>query len=151
MRPNEKKASFKIETTGYAWWDYGLPGGGNIIDLCMLINNTDTKGALSILENTNLSSKSFFSEQQKTIAPPQNQINIKNTQPIRNKALIQYLNKRKIPLEYAKKYISEVHYKTPTGKPVYSLAFENDKGGYELRSEIWQGGTSPKYFTTSCY
>lgn len=142
---NEKDASFKVDTNLNLWYDYGLGKGGNIIDLCMQINKTDVKGALQILTKcTNTNDFSFFSSK-KAIRTPT--IKIKHTQSIRNKALIQYLQSRNIHLNTAKLYLKEIYYKIEN-KQYFALAFENNKGGFELRNKYFKGATSPKYYTT---
>ena len=141
----EKDASFKVDTNLNLWYDYGLGKGGNIIDLCMLINKTDVKGALQILAGfTQSQSFSFFNSKKEPTKPS---IKIKHTQGIQNKALVQYLQSRNIHISTAKLYLKEVYYKVEN-KQYFALAFKNDKGGFELRNKYFKGATSPKYYTT---
>ena len=57
-------------------------------------------------------------------------------------------------IEIAKQFLKEAHYSTKQpddGTYIYSLAYGNDKGGYELRNSLQVGGKlskSPKGITT---
>jgi len=139
----DTKPSFKVNPDKNIWYDYSLQQGGTIINLCMKINNTDVKGALQILANTNLISKSFFSEQQETT---NTETEIKHVQNLQNKALIQYIENRNIDIKIAKKYVNEAYYKV-NEKQYFSIAFKNDKNGFELRNKYFKGSTSPKHYT----
>ena len=141
----ETKASFKVDANLNLWYDYGLGVGGNIIDLCMKINNTNVSGALKILSNLKIDNDFFSFQQQKTYK--QDSITIKHTQKLQNKALIQYLHSRNIPTLTASKYLTETYYKIEN-KQYFALSFKNDKNGYELRNKYFKGATSPKYYTT---
>jgi len=140
----ENEASFKVDTNLNLWYDYGLGKGGNIIDLCMLIKKTDVKGALKELSTVKYNGFSFFNSKKEPGTPV---IKINHVQDIQNKALIQYLETRKIPMKLAKIYLKEVYYKLKN-KQFFALAFENDKGGFELRNKYFKGAASPKYYTT---
>lgn len=146
---SENGPSFKVDLNKNVWIDYGSGQGGNIIDLCMQMNRTDVKGALQLLSNMN--HVSFFSHKQETIQTENESIHIKHIQHIQNKALIQYIESRKIPIEIAKLHVKEAYF-TVNENPnkLFSVCFQNDKGGFELRNRLKNGkGTkSPKYYTT---
>jgi hypothetical protein len=137
--------SFRVDTKTNRWYDAGTGETGNIIDLVITMNVTGVSNALQILQNPGLIKPSFssFNKQEKY----QPQIEIKRIQPVQNRALIQYLENRKIPLDIAIHYIDEVYYSLKN-KQYFALAFKNDKGGYELRNKYFKGGSSPKYITT---
>lgn len=61
-------------------------------------------------------------------------------------ALLQYLDRRGIPAELARRHLEEMHY-THHGKPYFALAFKNDSGGYELRNPYFQGCQGKKDIT----
>lgn len=141
----DKNPSFKVDRRKNLWYDVGTGAGGNIIDLVMQINGCSISGALMILQKPELSTQSFsFSEQQKESLAG---IEIKHVQPLQNRALLQYLEKRNIPAKIALKYVMEAYYRV-RDKQYFALAFKNDKGGYELRNEYFKGGNSPKYIST---
>lgn len=147
----DKNPSFKVNVSKNQWYDAGTGSGGNILDLVMLMNSTNVTGALMILQKPELSKPSFsFSEKQKSAS-----IEIKHIQPLQNRALLQYLKERCIPLEIARIYLMEAYYKV-NDKQYFALAFKNDKGGYDLRNgnktEKSPNGyklkASPNYITT---
>ncbi len=140
---NENEASFKINPQKNVWFDFGLGKGGNIIDLCMLLNNTNVKGALQILGKTTFKNDFFVFHQQETNTVTE----IKHVQTLQNKALKQYIENRGISVKIAKKYVKEAYYKV-NEKQYFSIAFKNDKNGFELRNKYFKGSTSPKYYTT---
>ena len=149
----EKTPSFKVDINKNVWIDYGEHGkgekkflGGKVLDLCMLMYSMNVSDASELLSSLNLGnhSNSFSFHKQETI---NTELEIKHIQPIQNKALIQYLTARKIPLNFAKPHIKEVYYNA-NNKKYFALAFENDKGGYELRNKYFKGSTSPKYYTS---
>jgi len=113
------------------WMDFGEGEGGTIIDLVVKLNNLpNNSAALTLLANgqqpLNLP---------KPAAKPktENPIQIKNTNPLKDERLIQYITEeRKIPLGLAKHYLEQVWYQI---KDKYYLAIGwKTKGGYELRS-----------------
>ena len=142
---NEETPSFKVNINGYVWYDFGTGTGGNILKLVTMLNSTDTNGALKILEQPGLiKPDSFISEQQETNQPA---IEIKHVQPLQNRALIQYLNHRNISYQTAAKFVQEAYYRV-NEKKYFSLAFQNDKGGFELRNKHFKNSSSPKAITT---
>ena len=69
---------------------------------------------------------------------------------LQSKGLFAYLYQRKVHVDIAKQFLQEAHYSFRQGDDsyLYALAYPNDKGGYELRSSKYKGGTSPKGITT---
>jgi len=143
----EKTASFSVDPDANRWIDYGTGQRGDLLDLVKLIHNTDTQGALKILSDTN--PNEFISFSRADIQPKQKKpgIIINHLQPIENKALLQYLDERKIPLTIARRYTIEAYY-TVNNKRYFSIAFKNDRGGFELRNKYSKLATSPKYYTS---
>ncbi len=144
FRP-ETKPSFKVDRQNNIWYDFGTGKGGNVLDLVMNLNKTGIPGALLILQKPELSKPDLsFSEQQSY--NPAN-IKIKHIQPLQNRALIEYLFNRKITPGKAANHVQEAYY-TVNDKQYFALAFENDKGGFELRNKYFKGSSSPKATTT---
>ncbi|SHF53233.1 Toprim-like [Mariniphaga anaerophila] len=130
----DSNPSFKVNTTKNVWYDMTTGTGGNIIDLTLLMYNTDLTGALRILEKPGLSSPSFsFSDTQKTNFPG---IEIKHIQTLQNRALIQFLNKREISQSLAASFIQECYYYAFPGqtKAFFAICWQNIKGGYNLQN-----------------
>jgi len=60
--------------------------------------------------------------------------------------LLQYLEKRKIPVELARKYCCEISYQLKN-KNYFAIGFPNDAGGYALRNEYIKAAASPNDVT----
>lgn len=142
---NENKPSFKVDRQNNIWYDFGTGTGGNLLDLVTKIEKTGIAGALMILQRPELSKTRFsFSQQQYSES---NTIELKHLQPLQNRALVQYLNSRKISQAKAVNYVQEAYYQV-NGKQYFALAFKNDRGGHELRNKYFKGSSSPKTITT---
>lgn len=142
---NETKSSFKVDKKLNVWFDFGSGNGGSIIDLVMQLENVTFKQALHIIEN--LPSSTFFSfHWQKN---KNSVISIKHVQTLQNRALVQYIEQRQIPVILAKNFLKEVYYTVnKNDKQYFAIAFQNDKKGYELRNKYFKGSTSPKSYTS---
>jgi len=150
---SEKTPSFFVNLKKNSWKDFGTGEGGNIIDLVKLMYKTDITGALIILrENKPTHDASFsFSQHESETNENDPKLIIKHLQPIQNKALIQYLNSRKIPLNIASMYLLEAYYiNIAVNKQFFALAFRNDKSGYALSNGLKNGKLTvkPGYYTT---
>lgn len=142
---DESNPSFVVNLESNTWYDKSENVGGDILTLVKMLHCTDTAGALQLLSKNDI--KSFSFDQQSSIEAPGIQIN--HLQPIRNAALIQYLNSRKIPVQLARLYLIEAYYLTTNStKQKFSLAFRNDLGGYHLRNAKFKGIAAPGYFTS---
>jgi len=60
-----------------------------------------------------------------------------------NKALLDYLTGRKIDIEIATKYLSEIYYQIDK-KKYFALCFYNDKAGCEVRNKYFKGSFGVK-------
>ena len=67
--------------------------------------------------------------------------------PLRHPALVGYLASRGIVPSVAAAFCREVRYEV-NGRAFFAVGFRNDAGGWELRSERFKGGSSPKHITT---
>jgi DNA primase len=149
-------ASMKVDYSKNLWIDYGTNEGGTLIDLVMKMEHCSLHEAISMLERkcnsidtsiyqrNNAPSVNFSFHREKTdpdMKSPEPSITILKVQPISNPALIEYLNERQINLSIARIHCFEVHY-SANDKPYYAVGFQNDKGGYELRSKYFKGCTS---------
>ncbi len=130
----ERKPSFKVNTMLNRWYDFGDQQGGNIIDLIIQIYGFTPGEALRYLSkydvNTMLSS---FGQREAS-----SQIELLQVKPIQHKALKEYLQLRCIKENIYQKYCKEVHYQV-RGKKYFAVGFENQIGGYELRSKFFKG------------
>ena len=152
----DRDASMKVDYSKNLWIDHGTSEGGTLIDLVMKMEHCSLHEAIlmlegkynsigtSIYQRNSAPSGNFSFHREKTdstMKSPEPSITILKVQPISSPALIEYLNERQISLFIARVHCCEVHYSVDD-KPYYAVGFENDKGGYELRSKYFKGCTS---------
>lgn len=150
---NEKTPSFKVDPDKNVFYDYGTGTGGRLVDLVCQLHQVEVTGALLILSGADITPRFLSFPQQKQESKQEPTIEIKHVQRLQNKALIQYIEARGIPLAIAARYVEEAYYAITfpgTGeiKKYFALAFRNDHGGFELRNKYFKGGNSPKAITT---
>ncbi|WP_419511037.1 toprim domain-containing protein [Alistipes sp.] len=139
----EHTPSFKVDYEQNLWYDFGTGEGGSIIDLVMRMENCDKSQAI----------RSLGSDEIKPIVtvvsaiPTVPALRILADAPLCHPALVGYLQNRCIAPETASSYCREVRYAVG-GKTFFAVGFRNDAGGWELRSEYFKGGSSPKHITT---
>ncbi|MVT40018.1 DNA primase [Chitinophaga oryziterrae] len=156
----EKTPSFKINRQLNVWYDHGTGKGGNLVDFGILYFNC-TVGVLLGRLSQHLPTRSFSFQpptpsigQQLTPSPfagekkntTENKIVILDTRLLAEKPLLEYLQKRSIPLEIATRFCKEVDFLL-YGKKHTVIGFPNNAGGYELRNENFKGSSSPKDVT----
>jgi DNA primase len=129
---NERTPSFYVNPTKNRFNDFSTGEKGDIFRLVQKTEQTDFKGALELLSNQNLIKPFSFSGYTQT---SNSKVKLLNVIPITKEILKQYIAKRGIDLDLARKYVSEVHYST-NGRNWYALGFKNDSGGYELRNAL---------------
>ena len=148
----DNNASMKVDYNKNLWIDFGSNDGGTMIDLVMRMENCSCQKAIATLEqpydqgsvgtqectNIPISSFSFHGNNSNNNTPT---ITIQKVLPITHQALIDYLSERKINLDIAKQYCSEIHYSV-NEKPFFAIGFPNDSKGWILRSEPFKGCTS---------
>lgn len=141
----EHTPSFKVDYVQNLWYDFGLGEGGSIIDLVMRLERCDFVQAVRLLGN---------GERTHIPAPVSSSVSPSVTTfrtlfdiPLRHPALVGYLSSRGIDPDIAFGYCREVHYAI-NGREYFAVGFRNDAGGWELRSERFKGGVSPKHITT---
>ena len=140
----DKQPSFKVNTELNTWFDISENVGGKIINLVCKMYNCDVAKTLQIIGNEN--QIFLFSQSENTIHQT---IKINHTQSLQNKALIQYLENRKIPFKVALKYVSESYYTLDgTNKKYFGIVFKNDLNGYEIRNKYFKGCTELKSITS---
>lgn len=143
--------SLSVTENGRGWKDLATGDSGSVIDLVMqCLNTNDVRRAIEEIERQVPSSFSFSQpilwngEKKKESAFTKFDV-VK----LQSKGLFAYLYSRKVSIDIAKQFLNEVHYSfNDASGYLYALAYPNDKGGYELRSSRYKGGTSPKGITT---
>ncbi|MGO3181867.1 MAG: toprim domain-containing protein [Aequorivita sp.] len=140
---NETTASLKVDHAKNLFIDYGSGKGGSIIDLVMYLNNCSIQEALKILSND-----IFLFHRPKTIAVKEKRYSIDKVVELENKNLLNYLDERKLNLEFAKRFCCQVHYTFIGKKQAYGIGFMNDRGGFEIRNEGFKGCLGKKSITS---
>lgn len=141
----EKHASFQVNRKKNLWYDFGIGEGGTIIDFAMRYHHCSIAQCLEKLQNP-FAALLPPSDPRQSTAVQKRTTRIISVSSIINPALCHYLRERKIPLELARQYCSEVHYRAH-GKQYFAIGFKNKSGGYELRSARFKGCIAPKDVT----
>jgi DNA primase len=153
---DEKTASFKVNRKLGVWYDHVSGKGGDLIDFGTLYHTYSVSELLARLSGPVLSfhppivsgnssgANSRFAGEKKEVTD--SKIVVLDSRPLAANELLNYLNKRCIPLEIASRFCKEVDFLL-YGKKHTVIGFQNNVGGYELRSENFKGSSSPKDVT----
>lgn len=139
----ETEPSFKINIEKNLWYDFGEGKGGNILDFAMKYYRCGLSGALYELAHLRLAGQVEAAPLPSAAPDP---ITVTEVGPLVHMALLLYLDRRGIDQEIARRYLREMHY-TRDGKRYFSLAFQSDSGGWEMRNPYFQGVHGPKDMT----
>ena len=156
----EHTPSFKVDYVRNLWYDFGLGEGGTLLTLVMRLERCDRYAAIRILSNgeirqagsTSLSSGIY---ERPAVGGPSPVVRpatvpalrVLSDAPLRHPALVGYLASRGIVPSVAAAFCREVRYEV-NGRAFFAVGFRNDAEGWELRSERFKGGSSPKHITT---
>lgn len=137
-----------------------LGEGGTLLTLVMRLERCDRYAAIRILSNgeirqagsTSLSSGIY---ERPAVGGPSPVVRpatvpalrVLSDAPLRHPALVGYLASRGIVPSVAAAFCREVRYEV-NGRAFFAVGFRNDAEGWELRSDRFKGGSSPKYITT---
>ena len=141
----EHTPSFKVDYMQNLWYDFGLGAGGSIIDLVMRLERCDFAQAVRLLGNGERSH--IPAPVSSSVSPSVTTFRTLFDMPLRHPALVGYLSSRGIKPDIAFGYCREVHYAI-NGREYFAVGFRNNAGGWELRSERFKGGVSPKHIMT---
>lgn len=138
----ETRASLHIDKEKNLWNDFGLGHGGSIVQLVMLARRCNCRDAEAFIASLS----PCMYEKPEPSAPKSE---IKAVSEIRSDYLINYLQKRKIPLELARQYCKEVIVRNPQkGMNFTLLGFPNNMGGYALNAPTGFKSTTKAAVTT---
>ena len=156
----ERTPSFKVDYVRNLWYDFGLGEGGTLLTLVMRLERCDSREAVRRLQNgekrdAGSASLSPSVGERPAVGGPSPVVRlaavpalrILSDDPLRHPALIGYLVSRGIVPSVAAAFCREVRYEV-NGRAFFAIGFRNDAGGWELRSERFKGGSSPKHITT---
>ncbi len=142
----ENVASFKVNRKINRWYDHGLGKGGNLVDFAVLYHDCTIKELLERLDGS-FSPKAAINYKEERKSYPESRIKVVSKQSLFAYPLLRYLQQRHIPIQIAKAYCKEVHYKL-NNKSYYGIGFKNDLGGFEIRNPYFKASSSPKGITT---
>lgn len=157
----EKTPSFKVDRMKNFWFDHGSGKGGDLIDFGTEYHKCSVGDLLQKLStfsnNPRLSFHPAINSAAASGGPAvqnphpagekkettDSKIVVVETRPLTAQHLLNYLEKRCIPLEVVGKYCREVDFLLYS-KLHTVIGFENKSGGFELRNENFKGSSSPK-------
>ena len=156
----ERTPSFKVDYVRNLWYDFGSGEGGTLRTLVMRMERCDSREAVRWLQNGEKRNAGVAplspgtgqrfvaggaSPVLRPVAVPA--LRILSDASLRHPALVGYLASRGIVPSVAAAFCREVRYKV-NGRAFFAVGFRNDAEGWELRSERFKGGSSPKHITT---
>ena len=150
----DKNPSLTVTPNGKGWKDQATGLKGSVIDLVMKHLECDVKRACEELERANPSFSFPQPYSEYSGGREKGAFTRFDIVPLQSRGLFAYLHQRCVNIEIAKQFLAEAHYSTKQpddGTYIYTLAYGNDKGGYELRNSLKVGGKlskSPKGITT---
>lgn len=148
----DRKPSLNVSPNGKVWIDKSTGKEGGIIELVQTCLNTkDFKAVCAAFDSSSSFSMSKTLDGKKEKETECKTFLTFEVVPLQSRGLYAYLTNRGINTTIARHYLQEAHYsfeKRTDGRYLYALAYGNDLGGHELRSEHFKGGTAPKGITT---
>ena len=157
---DEHTPSFKVDYVQNLWYDFGLGEGGTLRTLVMRLERCDSREAIRRLQNGEKRDAGSVSlspgiYKRPAVGGPSPvmrpatvpALRVLSDAPLRHPALVGYLASRGIVPSVAAAFCREVRYEV-NGRAFFAVGFRNDAGGWELRSERFKGGSSPKHITT---
>ncbi|HEY9560589.1 MAG TPA: toprim domain-containing protein [Anseongella sp.] len=141
----ERTASFKINRRINRWYDFGEGVGGNLLDFAIRYHDCTVGEVLQILSGNFSIHKPFRKAPVKTAAP--SPLTVLKVNSLFSYSLLAYLRQRRIATAIADRYCKEVRF-TIAEKAGFAIGFQNNSGGFELRSSFFKGSSSPKDITT---
>ncbi len=153
----EKTPSFKVDRRLNVWYDHGTGKGGDLIDFGTLYYKCTVRELLERLSQSRPDNSLSFQQPSpfQLLPPPgagekkdspDSKIVILDTRPLADRTLLDYLEKRCIPMDIADRFCREVDFLL-YGKKQTAIGFPNRSGGYELRNEHFKGSSAPKDIT----
>lgn len=137
----DSNPSVSINTTKNVWYDHGTGEGGSVLDLVMRVENCDFNEACRKVED--FSFNRSYTPITPKVEPKESGIVLDEIKELSHPALLRYLDERCIPIEIARMYCKQVHYHTKNNPDAkyFAIGFENNEGGWELRSQFFKGAT----------
>ena len=141
---SDKTPSFCVNTEKNIFNDFGAGVGGDIFTLAgLMINSTDFMAQVRYIGDVTNNPIERSEPPKYEKEPTMPQFADVEVMPLRNYALLNYLQERGIPIEIATAHCVEVHYKLHD-KKYFAVGFPNESGGYEIRNKFFKGSIPPK-------
>ena len=146
---NERTPSFCIFEKTDSFFDYRSDFGGDVIELHRKLKGISKKQAYKEMINDEhgggINLVHLLPHKEKKVE--KSTFKVDKVIDLVNPGLISYfVNERKIHPDILKKYCKEMHYSVK-GFNNKAVCFENNVGGYEIRSVKFKGGYGPKDVT----
>ncbi|UUC44170.1 toprim domain-containing protein [Flavobacterium cerinum] len=142
---DEDSASFKINSRLNVWYDHGIGKGGNLVDFGIAYFKCSVAEFLDILNGPNSIQKRPKISPKK-VAPEDPKIIIEQVSRLTSPSLLKYLRERRIDLDIADLFCSQVHFNL-AGKKYFGIGFRNNSNGWEIRNSFYKTSSSPKDYT----
>lgn len=145
---SERTPSFKVSRKDNLWYDYGIQEGGDLVELVKrMYNKPAVSDALALIASKGIvpigkAVETAINAKEYTLI----KMNDVRLFPLRNHALLSYLNTRRIDVTIGLMYCREIHYKIEQ-KHYYGIAFGNLSEGYEVRNPYFKGCIGHKDIT----
>ena len=149
FHPDERTPSFKVDASRNLWYDHSRGVGGTIIDFAEhYFGVVDVSDALAAIER---SVGGVMAPRSPLAAPVRDEQarerpTIESVSRIQDGGLEAYLESRAIPVDLARLYLKEVSYLVDSRR-YRALAFENQAGGFEIRTPTFKGTLGTKDIT----
>lgn len=150
---NESTPSFWVNIKKNVYMDYSGNNSntgekGDIIRLVMCLENiSNFVDACNLIVNSDFKAVTNFGYDTTANIDEKKGIEILNVRSICRWAMVNYIESRRIKFSLANRFLKEIDYKVNDTR-YFSIGFQNDKGGFALRSALFKGQTMPQYFTT---
>jgi hypothetical protein len=154
FRPQEQTASFHIHKAKNIWFDFGYSKGGNILDFVMELKKADLSASLAFIEQINRKPLENSSYQQNNV--PNETLNKLENPYVETfvlnhvtndfaPSLVRYMQQeRRINVDAAKEFITQVHFSNKAGKPFFGIGMKNIANGYEIRNPYFKSCVGKK-------
>lgn len=138
--------SLTVTPNGKGWHDLSSGEHGNLIDLVGRVLKTSDLSTIC----QHFDSFSFPKSKNLDERKEKDSFTWFEVQDLQEPGLFAYLRSRGIDGSKMRRYLMEAHYSFSDQRDryLYSLAFPNDLGGFELRSARFKGSTAPKGIST---
>lgn len=144
----ERRPSFKVNRRINRWYDHGLGSGGTLVDFGIRYHGCSIREFLKTLSGSaSFPSVTLSCQQEVQQKATEGKIRILSTGPLQAAFLCRYLAGRGISLPVARQYCREVCFSL-YNREYWAIGFQNDAGGYELRTPSFKASSSPKTITT---